>query len=215
MRILSQPERNFSFASIWNTTMKTSSALFATLCFAAILGTSVRADFSSTDSKHGSNHLRSSAMAIDYGKFSWLTSDDQPNSTVNHIVVSLADQRLYAYHDQQLVAWSNVSSGKPGHETPTGAFTVSEKEVNHHSSIYDNASMPFFMRLTDGGVGLHAGFIPGYPASHGCVRLPLGMARELYRHVDAGTPVEIVPNSVSAAVAQNAATSTTVHLAQN
>ena len=76
----------------------------------------------------------------------------------------------------------------------------------------DDASMPFFMRLTDGGVGMHAGFLPGYPASHGCVRLPFGMARELYQRVDAGTPVEITSNSVSMAVAKTPAA---VHLAQD
>ena len=173
--------------------MKTSklTTLLAALSFTVILGISVRADSFNGDSKHGSTHMRSCSPSIDYAKFSWLTSDD-----VNHIVVSLADQRLYAYHDQQLVAWSNVSSGRPGHETPTGEFTVSEKDVDHHSSLYDNASMPFFLRLTDDGLGLHAGFLPGYPASHGCVRMPLGMARELYQRVDSGTPVEITSSSI-------------------
>lgn len=200
--------------------MKTSNALtlLATLCFAAILGASARADgFSSADTKHGATHLRSNSSASeDYAKFQWLTSDDnQPDATVNHIVVSLADQRLYAYHDQQLVAWSNVSSGRPGHETPTGAFTVSEKDVDHHSNLYDNAPMPFFMRLTDGGVGLHAGQLPGYRASHGCVRLPFGMARDLYQRVESGTPVEIIPSSVNPAVTQNTSAPAIVHLAQD
>lgn len=222
MRVFNQSERTNSLASIRNMTMKTSSALtlLAALSFAAILSTSARADgFSSADTKHGSTRLHSNGgPSEDYAKFQWLTSDDnQPDATVtvNHIVVSLADQRLYAYHDHQLVAWSNVSSGKPGHETPTGAFTVSEKDVDHHSSLYDNAPMPFFMRLTDGGVGLHAGQLPGYPASHGCVRLPFGMARELYRHVESGTPVEIIPSSVNATLAQNNAAPASVHLAQD
>jgi hypothetical protein len=195
--------------------MKTSNVLtlLATLCFAAAAVTTVRADgFSGTSSKHGSIQAQhTSTAAIDLGKFTWLS----PDSNVNHIVVSLADQSLYAYNGRQLVAFSNISSGKPGHETPTGAFTVSQKDVDHHSSIYDNASMPFYMRLTDGGVGLHAGFIPGYPASHGCVRLPLGMARELYQHVESGTPVEIISNSVNTTVAQNTATPASVHLAQD
>jgi lipoprotein-anchoring transpeptidase ErfK/SrfK len=194
--------------------MKTSNALtlLATLCFAATTATTVRADgISSYNSKHGSVPQHTSTAAIDCGKFTWLS----PESSVNRIVVSLADQSLYAYNGRQLVAISNISSGKPGHETPTGSFTVSEKDVDHHSSIYDNASMPFFMRLTDGGVGLHAGFIPGYPASHGCVRLPLGMARELYQHVESGTPVEITGNSVTSIMAQNTAAPTVVHLAQD
>ncbi len=199
--------------------MKTSNALtlLASLCFAAMLSTSARADgFFNGDSKHGSTrpHSTSSSTSNDeYAKFQWISSDDNQtgaNVTVNHIIVSLADQRLYAYHNRQLVAWSNVSSGKPGHETPTGAFTVSQKDVDHHSSIYDNASMPFYMRLTDGGVGLHAGQLPGYPASHGCVRLPLAMARDLYQHVESGTPVEIIGSSVSSTVAQNSAASATL-----
>lgn len=185
--------------------------LFATLGFAA----SARAsDFSSTDTKHGATRLHSShASYIDYAKFQWLDSaDGQADATVNRIIVSLADQRLYAYHGQQLLAWSNVSSGRAGHETPTGSFEVSEKDVDHHSSLYDDAPMPYFMRLTDGGVGMHAGFLPGYPASHGCVRLPFGMARELYQRVDAGTPVEITSDSVNMAVAKTPAA---VHLAQD
>jgi lipoprotein-anchoring transpeptidase ErfK/SrfK len=192
-------------------TMKTSTTLFATLCFAAILGTSARADgFSGYSSKHGSTQPRATSTAVDLGKFTWLA----PDSNVNRIVVSLVDQSLYAYNDQRLVAYSNISSGKPGHETPTGTFTVSQKDADHHSSIYENASMPFYMRLTDGGVGLHAGFIPGYPASHGCVRLPYGMARELYQHVEPGTPVEIIGSSVTQPVAQDAATPAIVPLAQ-
>ena len=214
MRVLSQAERNLSLASIWNMTMKTSNflTLLATLCFATTTATTVRADgVAGYNSKHGSTPRHSSTAAIDCGKFTWLS----PDSSVNHIVVSLADQSLYAYNGRQLVAFSNISSGKPGHETPTGAFTVSEKDVDHHSSIYDNASMPFFMRLTDGGVGLHAGFIPGYPASHGCVRLPYGMARELYQHVESGTPVEIISDSVSSVTAQSTAAPAVVHLAQS
>jgi lipoprotein-anchoring transpeptidase ErfK/SrfK len=215
MRSLNQSERKQTLASIWNTTMKTSNVLtlLATLCLAASTATTVRADgFSGYNSKLGSSQQhRTSTAAIDLGKFTWLA----PDSNVNRIVVSLIDQSLYAYDGQQLVAFSNISSGKPGHETPTGTFTVSQKDVDHHSSIYDNASMPFYMRLTDGGVGLHAGFIPGYPASHGCVRLPYGMARELFQHVESGTPVEIIGSSVNPVVAQNTAAQAIVHLAQD
>jgi hypothetical protein len=183
--------------------MKTSQ--FVTFCGAlsctAIWGSSAKAaSFSSADSKHAFLHpLFGNRVYENFDKFQWLSSaDDQSASSVNRIIVSLEDQRLYAYHDQQLLAWSNVSSGRPGHETPTGTFTVSEKDVDHHSSLYDNASMPFFMRLTDDGLGMHAGFLPGYPASHGCVRLPLGMARELYQRVDSGTPVKITSDPINA-----------------
>jgi len=208
-RILKKTETKETFASIRNKKMKTSNALtlIATLCLAATSASTVHA--ATYNSKLGTAPRQSSVQyAQDMGKFTWLNEQ----ASVNHIVVSLADQSLYAYNGQQLVAYSNISSGKPGHETPTGEFTVSEKDVDHHSSIYDNAAMPFFMRLTDGGVGLHAGFIPGYPASHGCVRLPMGMARELYQHVEAGTPVEIISAPVQTA---SQAPATTVHLAQD
>src|ERR1700679_1176393 len=106
--------------------------LFATV----VLTTSARAsDFSSTDTKHGATCIHSSsAPSIDYAKFQWLTpSDGQAEAPVDRIIVSLADQRLYAYHAEQLLAWSNVSSGRPGHETPTGTFEVSHKDVDHRS----------------------------------------------------------------------------------
>ncbi len=151
------------------------------------------------DSKHGSSPVTTtSSVSVDYAKYNWICSPgDTAESTVTHIVVSLADQRLYAYNGQQLVAWSNISSGRVGHETPTGTFVVTEKDPDHHSNIYDNAPMPFFMRLTDNGVGLHAGFLPGYPASHGCVRLPFSMAKELFQHVESGTQVDIVSTPVT------------------
>src|SRR5580698_1598376 len=97
MRILNQSERKLSLASIWNMTMKTSNALtlLATLCFAATTATTVRADgISNYNSKHGSVPRHASTAAIDCGKFTWLS----PESSVNRIVVSLADQSLYAYN---------------------------------------------------------------------------------------------------------------------
>jgi lipoprotein-anchoring transpeptidase ErfK/SrfK len=191
--------------------MKTSNllTLLATLSFAATAASNVQA--SGFNSKHPApaTPRYSSIAMVDEGHFTWLND----SASVNRIIVSLADQTCYAYNGAQLVAYSNISSGKPGHETPTGSFTVSEKDPDHHSSIYDNASMPFFMRLTDEGVGLHAGFIPGYPASHGCVRLPIGMARELFQHVESGTPVQITSSPVSGSVASTETAG--VHLAQN
>jgi len=225
-RKANKSERMNPFASIELMTMKTSSllTLFTTLLFTIALASSAHAASHSADTKHGGMMLRTTSYSSlsdsdtpdyssEYAKFLWLTSANDPKFNVNRIVVSLADQRLYAYHDQQLVAWSNVSSGRPGHETPTGTFIVSEKDVDHHSNLYENAPMPYFMRLTDGGVGMHAGMLPGYPASHGCVRLPSDMARELYERVQSGTPVEITSSAVSATVTQSG-TPTSVHLAQ-
>jgi len=181
----------------------------------AISATAAQAgSFFDDGSKH--NVVRQSPVIrfvyiADQGQFQWLAPvDKQPGDYVNRMVVSLADQRLYVYHDHQLLAWSTVSSGCAGHETPTGSYTVSQKDVDHHSNLYDNAAMPFFLRLTDDGLGLHAGYNPGYPASHGCLRLPLGLARELFQHVDAGTQVEITsstPSALSSSVKPASATS--------
>ena len=70
---------------------------------------------------------------------------------------------------------STVSTGKPGHATPTGVFTILQKEVDHKCNLYDDAPMPFMQRLTWSGVAMHAGHLPGFPASHGCIRLPATM----------------------------------------
>ncbi|KRB79799.1 hypothetical protein ASE00_19005 [Sphingomonas sp. Root710] len=96
------------------------------------------------------------------------------------IVVSIAQQRAYAYRNGIPIGISTVSTGKKGHETPTGVFTLLQKNVDHKSNIYDSAPMPYMQRLTWDGIALHAGNLPGYPASHGCVRLPLGFAKLLY-----------------------------------
>ncbi len=96
------------------------------------------------------------------------------------IVVSIAQQRAYAYRNGIPIGISTVSTGKKGHETPTGVFTLLQKNVDHKSNLYDSAPMPYMQRLTWDGIAMHAGNLPGYPASHGCVRLPLGFARLLY-----------------------------------
>ncbi len=159
------------------------------------LGQPAHAGLFSQDSKHGSLRASQVPPKVELSKFVWLCSD-QSARAVDYIIVSLPDQRLYAYKGLQLVAWSNISSGRPGFETPTGTFTVSEKDPDHHSSLFDNAPMPYFMRLTDGGVGLHGGFLPGFPASHGCIRLPYQMAQDLFQLVQPGTSVDVLNTSV-------------------
>ena len=96
------------------------------------------------------------------------------------IVVSIPSQRLYVFRDGDPWDSSKVSTGKRGHETPTGTFPILQKKVEHRSTLYDDAPMPFMQRLTWGGVALHAGRVPGYPASHGCIRLPRAFAKKLY-----------------------------------
>jgi hypothetical protein len=88
------------------------------------------------------------------------------------LIVNIATQRALLFRNGVPIAASTVSTGRAGHDTPTGIFTVLQKQVEHYSSIYDNAPMPYMQRLTWQGVALHAGNLPGYPASHGCIRLP-------------------------------------------
>ncbi len=136
------------------------------------------------------------------------------------VKISLGEQRAYFYKGGQLVGISQLSTGREGKDTPVGAYKISQKDIAHASSRYgdyvdvndnvvvpniDNeidpkppgthykgAPMPYFMRIA-GGVGMHAGYLPGYPASHGCIRMPEFMAENFYNSVESGTPVEITP----------------------
>ena len=107
------------------------------------------------------------------------------------IVVSLKKQRAYVYRNGIPIGISTVSTGKPGLETPTGVFTILQKEETHTSNLYDNAPMPLMQRLTWSGVAMHAGNLPGYPASHGCIRLPEAFAEHLYDITKLGMTVVI------------------------
>lgn len=107
------------------------------------------------------------------------------------MVVNLRTQRAVIYRNGVPIGISTVSSGRPGYSTPTGVFVILQKHVEHYSSKYDNAPMPFMQRLTWGGIALHAGNLPGYPASHGCVRLPREFARLLYAVTHRGMTVII------------------------
>ncbi len=132
------------------------------------------------------------AVAIDTlkpGQFTWHPERSPAGPLA--IVVSLPDQRVFVYRNGVRIAVSTCSTGKPGHETPTGVFTILQKDKNHHSSTYDNAPMPNMNRLTWSGVALHAGKLPGYPASHGCVRLPMAFSEKLFTITKIGTPVII------------------------
>ena len=110
------------------------------------------------------------------------------------VFVSLPDQVVYVYRNGVRIGRSTVSTGKPGKTTPTGVFTVLQKKVDHESSIYKGAKMPHMQRLTWTGIALHAGHLPGYPASAGCVRLPVDFAAKLYTVTTLGTTVIIADN---------------------
>ena len=107
------------------------------------------------------------------------------------VLVSLPDQVMYVYRNGVRIGRSTVSTGTAGHRTPTGVFTVLQKKVDHESSIYKGAKMPNMQRLTWTGIAMHAGQLPGYPASHGCVRLPEDFAAKLYTVTNLGTTVII------------------------
>lgn len=107
------------------------------------------------------------------------------------IAVSLAMQRLYVYRQGELIAVATVSTGKAGKRTPTGGFTILQKRQWHRSNIYSNAPMPFMQRLTWTGIAIHAGQLPGYPASHGCIRLPYEFARRLFGLTGMGDSVTV------------------------
>ena len=107
------------------------------------------------------------------------------------IVISRTTQRAIVYRNGIPIGITTVSTGRPGNETPTGIFTILQKDADHRSNLYDDAPMPFMQRLTWGGVALHAGQLPGYPASHGCIRLPYEFARALFGVTRLGLTVVI------------------------
>lgn len=107
------------------------------------------------------------------------------------VLVSLDEQLAYVYRNGVEIGYATISSGKPGYETPTGVFTILQKDKDHRSSTYNNAPMPYTERLTWGGVALHAGGLPGYPSSHGCVHLPSKFAEELFEVSPMGMTVVV------------------------
>lgn len=107
------------------------------------------------------------------------------------VVISLSDQLAFLYRGNQLMAVATISSGEPGRDTPTGIFSVLDKKTMHRSKKYENAPMPFAQFIDQYGVALHAGFNPGRPASHGCVRLPSAFAKKLFSVTTVGTPIYI------------------------
>ncbi len=107
------------------------------------------------------------------------------------MVVNLRTQRATVYRNGIPIGITTVSSGRPGHETPPGVYTILQKEADHRSNLYNNAPMPFMQRLTWDGIALHGGALPGYPASHGCIRLPEAFARLLFAESRLGMMVVV------------------------
>ena len=108
------------------------------------------------------------------------------------IIAVLDIQRLYVFDGDSVVGVATISTGKKGNATPSGVFKILQKNVDHKSNLYSNAPMPYMQRLTWDGIALHAGHNPGYAASHGCIRLPMGFARALYGVTKMDQPVVIL-----------------------
>ncbi|MBZ0218426.1 MAG: L,D-transpeptidase family protein [Fimbriimonadaceae bacterium] len=117
--------------------------------------------------------------------------ESRPNLDPIKMVISLSSQRIDVYQGRDLIHSSPISSGKAGYNTPSGIFSILQRNRWHRSNIYSNAPMPFMQRLTWSGIALHAGRVPGYPASHGCVRLPNKFATTLYNLTSVGAHVVI------------------------
>ena len=124
---------------------------------------------------------------LEIGHFLWQGGKGE----VTRVVVSLADQTVYAYAGDQLIGVATTSTAKEGYVTPAGIFSVLEKNRMYHSKKYDNAPMPYAQRIDEYGIAMHGGPIPGYPASHGCIRLPTQFAAKLFQSTDIGTKVYI------------------------
>ena len=115
------------------------------------------------------------------------------------ISISIAQQKLRIYDANGLFAETPISTGMPGHPTPMGVFSIIQKQKLHHSNIYSGAPMPFMQRITWSGVAMHAGVLPGHPASHGCIRMPAAFAVKMYNWTKMGARVVVTPGDVTPA----------------
>jgi L,D-transpeptidase catalytic domain len=170
-------------------------------------------------SKHGVMRQYSEEDRVRYQLWNYTWKPD-PNQPITRIEVRIGEQKVYVYQGDEVAGESPTTTGKPGHDTPTGHYTILVKDIDHKSNlygvfldsngyiidgnaeagqkppagaVYDSADMPYYLRIRDDGTGLHAGYLPGYPASHGCIRLPHAFAELLFSNVSVGTPVDVVP----------------------
>jgi lipoprotein-anchoring transpeptidase ErfK/SrfK len=186
----------------------------------------LRADDSSSSrqenaysSKHAIIRQYSEEDRIRYQLWNYVWKPD-PSQPITRIEVRIGEQKVYVYQGDEVAGESPTTTGKPGHDTPTGHYSILVKDIDHKSNlygvfldangyvidgnaevgqkppagaVYDSADMPYYLRIRDDGTGLHAGYLPGYPASHGCIRLPHAFAELLFSNVSVGTPVDVVP----------------------
>ncbi|RYY23332.1 MAG: L,D-transpeptidase [Sphingomonadales bacterium] len=137
-----------------------------------------------------SGNVMDAVARLKPGQYIWLPEIAPEGPML--VIVNIATQRLVAYRNGVPIGVSTVSTGKAGHRTPLGVFPILQKAAKHRSSKYSNAPMPFMQRLTWYGIALHGGALPGYPASHGCIRLPHAFAPLLFGETALGMTVVIV-----------------------
>lgn len=167
-------------------------AVVATACLAGQLTTAQQVDI-------GSGSITRTVAKFRPGEYVW--APEVAPSGPMLLLVNLSTQRAVLFRNGIPIGASTVSTGRRGYATPTGVFTILQKHVQHYSSKYDNAPMPFMERLTWYGIALHAGHLPGYPASHGCIRLPRGFAQLLYGVTSLGMTVVITNRAATPRVA--------------
>jgi|SRR6478672_3548582 L,D-transpeptidase catalytic domain len=151
------------------------------------------------------------ARQLKPGEYVWAANSS--SDAAGLVIVNLETQRLVLFRDGVPIAASTVSTGSKGHETPTGVFSILQKNADHYSRTYGNAPMPNMQRLTWKGVALHAGKLPGYPASHGCIRLPHKFSELLFGATKLGmtvviTSIPAVPSGSGAPAVMDAALAT-------
>jgi len=137
--------------------------------------------------------LEERAEALTPGEYLWMPERQESGAVT--VVVSIAAQKAYVYRADKLIGVTTVSTGMRGHRTPTGSFTILQKNRRHFSNLYNNPPLPTMQRLTWDGIALHAGALPGYPASHGCIRLPMEFSRVLFGATSMGGSVHIVADT--------------------
>lgn len=154
---------------------------------------SASASAAAQPSAGGSATVAERAASLGPGQYVWASKT--PSTGPVFLTINLTAQRAMVYRDGALIAASAISTGSLGRETPTGVFTILDKQVMHRSTTYDDAPMPYMQRLTSKGIAIHAGDLPGYAASHGCIRLPNEFAKKLYGITQIGTPVMITDDA--------------------
>lgn len=145
---------------------------------------------------HGHSGKALEAMRANFGRHGlkpgeYLWAEKIPAEGETRLVVDLLTQMAYVYRDDALIGATTISSGKKGHETPLGFWSILQKKKTHFSRKYDDAPMPWMQRIDEFGIAFHAGKTPGYPASHGCIRLPPKFAERLYTLTKVGSKVVI------------------------